>query len=267
METTPQSMGPVVVVTGAAGEGVGRGVCDALHETGTRLVLVDINHNRLQRASERYPKSLAVPADVRQGVDIAAVFKTAVEHFGRVDALVNSAGVGLAQKAHESSEADFDRLFDLNVRGLWLATRAFARHCIHRGGGGAVVNISSVHAQHTQSGYALYAATKSAVEGLTRGLSTELGPYDIRCNAVAPGAVLEERLAHTYGLPVNDPIAWILRHAQTQQVLSAPVAAIDVGRVVAFLASPASWAISGQTLTVDAGLSTLLYDRTQTGDA
>lgn len=257
---------PVVVVTGAGGHGVGRGVCDALAERGAQLVLNDVDPAGVEAAADRYPQAIAVASDLRAAEGIDSVLDAAIARYGRVDALVNNAGVGLALPAHLADEADFDRLFSLNVRGMWLASRAFARYRIAQGGGGAIVNVSSVHAQHTQNGYGIYAATKGAVEGLTRGMSVELGVHGIRCNAVAPGAVLDERFADRYGFE-GDPVEWIHRHAEEQQVIARPVGPADVGRVVAFLTSPEAWAVAGQTITVDAGLSTLLYDRIFTGDA
>lgn len=256
---------PVVVVTGAGGHGVGRGVCDALAAQGARLVLNDVDAPGLEAAAARYPQAIAVAADLRTPEGIDAILDAAIAHYGGADALVNNAGVGLSLPAHLADEADFDRLFSLNVRGMWLASRAFARHRIAHGGGGAIVNISSVHAQHTQNGYGIYAATKGAVEGLTRGMSVELGVHGIRCNAVAPGAVLDERFADRYGFE-GDAVGWIRRHAEEQQALARPVGPEDVGRVVAFLLSPDAWAIAGQVVTVDAGLTTLIYDRVFTGD-
>lgn len=257
---------PVVVVTGAGGHGVGSGVCDALAERGARIVLNDVDRDGVQAAAERYEDAIAVAADLRTAEGIDRVLDAAIAEFGVVDALVNNAGIGLSRPAHLAEEADFDRLFSLNVRGMWLASKAFAAHRIAQGGGGAIVNISSVHAQHTQNGYALYAASKGAVEGLTRGMSVELGPHGIRCNAVAPGAVLDERFADRYGVG-DDAVGWIRRHAAEQQVIARALGPADVGRVVAFLASDEAWAVAGQTITVDAGLSTLLYDRVFTGDA
>lgn len=256
----------VVIVTGAGGHGVGSGVCVALAERGARMVLNDIDDYAVRAAADRYPDAIAVSADLRTAEGVEQMLDAAIQRYGEVDALVNNAGVGLSLPAHLAEETDFDRLFSLNIRGLWLASRAFAQHRIEHGGGGAIVNVSSVHAQHTQSGYAIYAATKGAVEGLTRGMSTELGTHGIRCNAVAPGAVLDERFVDSYGLG-DDGIGWIRRHAAEQQVIDRTIGPADVGRVVNFLLSPDAWAITGQTITVDAGLSTLLYDRNFTGDA
>jgi NAD(P)-dependent dehydrogenase (short-subunit alcohol dehydrogenase family) len=257
---------PVVVVTGAGGHGVGSGVCTALAERGARLVLNDVHRDGVEEAAARYPDAIAVAADLRTAEGVDAVLDAGIAAFGEIDALVNNAGIGLSLPAHLAEEADFDRLFSLNVRGMWLASRAFATHRIAQGGGGAIVNISSVHGQHTQNGYAIYAATKGAVEGLTRGMSVELGVHGIRCNAVAPGAVLDERFADRYGF-AGDPVAAIRNHAAEQQAIERAVGPADVGRVVAFLTSPEAWAVAGQTVTVDAGLSTLLYDRIFTGDA
>ncbi|MGX1932862.1 SDR family NAD(P)-dependent oxidoreductase [Microbacterium resistens] len=261
-ETEPR----VVVVTGAGGYGVGSGVCEALAEQGARLVLNDIDPDGLRAAAMRHPDAATVVSDLCTPDGVDAVIDAGVTRFGRIDALVNNAGVGLALPAHLAGEADFDRLFSLNVRATWLASRAFARYRIAHGGGGAIVNVSSVHAQHTQNGYALYAATKGAVEGLTRGMAVELGPHGIRCNAVAPGAVLDERFADRYGF-AGDAVAHIRAHAVEQQAIPRPLGPDAVGWVAAFLTTPEAWGIAGQTITVDAGLSTLLYDRVFTGDA
>lgn len=258
--------GKVVIVTGAGGHGVGGGVCEAVLAAGALLIVNDKTPEAIEAAIARFPDAVAAPGDITVESDVRNIIRTAVERFGAVDALVNNAGVGLASPAHQATEADFDRIYSINVKGLWLMTRAFVEHRLANSGGGAIVNVSSVHASKTQNGYALYAGTKGAVEGLTRGFATELGAHAIRCNAVAPGAVLDERVADRYGINVPDPAAWIREHSATHQTLDRAVGPRDVGEVAAFLLSEDAWAISGQTITVDAGLTTLLYDRRTTGD-
>jgi NAD(P)-dependent dehydrogenase (short-subunit alcohol dehydrogenase family) len=253
--------GEVVLVTGAAGEGVGRGVCDALDAAGASLVLVDIEERALEEARRRYPGSIGIVGDVSDADAVARILEEAAAHHGALTGLVNSAGIGLNRLAHEASSTEFDRLFAVDVRGQWLMAAGFSRRLIEAGRPGAIVNISSVHARSTMSGYAIYAAAKAACEGLTRGLAVELGAHAIRCNAVAPGYVHADQNITLLSAIVEDPEAWVRRHTEVEQPLTSEIAPIDVGAAVAFLLSPASGSITGQTLAVDAGLQARLYSR------
>lgn len=256
----------VALVAGGAGKrGVASGLCAALTQAGYRLVIVDVDESGVADAVARFPGSHGIVADLTRDADVSGLVLEADAVFGRIDALVNNAGTGLDRCSHEAELADFDRLFALNVRALWALSVEYARYTIARRRSGAIVNISSVHGSKTQPGYAIYAATKAAVEGLTRGLAVELGPFGIRCTAVAPGAVLDVAHADEYALQTDDPLAWIDDHARFHQVIPRVLAPVDIGRVVAFLLSEAAWPITGQTVTTDAGLSLLLYDRHFTG--
>ena len=124
---------------------------------------------------------------------------------------------------------------------------------------GHIVNISSVHARETISGFAIYASAKSAVEGLTRGMSIELGNMGIRCNAVAPGYVDSEHNQKAVASWTDRPLDWLESQKNDYQSLQQMVSARDCGTVVVFLLSELSRSITGQTLTVDAGLTNLLY--------
>jgi NAD(P)-dependent dehydrogenase (short-subunit alcohol dehydrogenase family) len=255
-----------VLVTGAGGGAVGAGLCAALDRAGATLVLNDIDPDAVAAAAGRYHRAHGVAGDIANPAHVESIIDEAVERFGTVDTLVNNAGIGFGTPAHLASEEDFDRLYAVDVKGPWLMTRGFARHRIERGGGGSIVNISSIHAVRTQNGRSLYAGAKAAVEGLTRGFAIELGIHGIRCNFIAHGAVLDESRAHDYGVG-DDPVGWVREHTRTRQVIDRPVLPIDIGEVAAFLASDAAWAIAGQTITVDAGLGLLLYDRAFTHDA
>ncbi|MFZ4894994.1 SDR family NAD(P)-dependent oxidoreductase [Plantibacter sp. Mn2098] len=258
--------GKVVIVTGAGGYGVGGGVAEAVQAAGALLVVNDTTADALDAAAARFPDAVLAPGDITRADDVEAIVHAGIDRHGRVDGLVNNAGIGLRTPAHLATEAEFDHLYAIDVKGLWLMTRAFVTHRIAVGGGGAIVKVSSVHGTHTQNRFGLYAGAKGAVEGLTRGFAAELGMHGIRCNAVAPGAVFDERVADRYGFDAADPVEAIHEHSATQQVLNRAVEPRDIGEVAAFLLSDAAWAVAGQTVRVDAGLSMLLYDRRSSGD-
>jgi NAD(P)-dependent dehydrogenase (short-subunit alcohol dehydrogenase family) len=129
---------------------------------------------------------------------------------------------------------------------------------------GNIVNISSVHVNSTISKYALYAGCKSAVEGLTKGMSVELGPHNIRVNAVGPGYVHSDQNYALIGSWAKDPKQWVEDLKTDQQVLFFDIDPVDCGNVVAFLLSDLSRAVTGQTIYADNGSINLLYNRSFT---
>lgn len=256
--TTLQDM--TVLVTGAAGIGVGAGVCQAVHEAGGRVIVNDIDRSRAEAVVARYPGGVAAPGDVTEAGEVEAVFAAALDAAGRVDALVNNAGVGLAKFAADATEADFDRLHRLDMRGVWLVTRRYIRHRLDQGLPGAIVNVSSVHAEATMRRYAIYASAKAAVEGLTRGVAVEYGQHGIRCNAVAPGYVHAEQNYELIRAWTDDPEGWVRDHTTNHQAIPREIEPIDCGRAAVFLLSEAGRRITGQTLRVDAGMMCMLYN-------
>lgn len=258
-----EASGPVYLVTGAGGRGIGRGIADHLASRGARLVLNDIDAAGVDALRAAHPTAEVVRADITDPAAAESLIDAAYAAHDRLDGIVNNAGRGHSVRADLSAEADFDDLFALNLRAAWLLSRAYARRQrADARASGAIVNISSVHARSTQSGYALYAATKAGLEGLTRGMAIELGPFGIRCNAVAPGLVFDTR-------PPTEPwmAAWVDRHAARHQVLDRAMHPRDIGGVVGFLLSPDSWPIVGQTVVADAGLAVRLYDRETANEA
>lgn len=265
-----------ILVTGAAGNGVGAGVCRAITEAGGRLVVNALSAEETDRAVSVHGAVAGFTADVSVEAEVERMFSGIAHSVGRLDGVVNNAGVGLDRRLLDTTMAEYERLEAVDLRGVWLVSRAFARQAAdggesesggerggERGGatGGSIVNISSVHATATMSGYSLYAAFKAGVEGLTRGLAAELGGQRIRCNAVAPGYVHSEQNVELIAGWTDDPAGWVKAHTQLQQALPRELEPIDCGWAVAFFLSDMSRAITGQVLRVDAGLTTLLYDK------
>lgn len=247
------------LVTGGAGVGVGAGICEAISDCGGTLLLNDLDALKTKTAVKKYPNAHAIVGDISNAKDVERIFEEIKNEYGLVHGLVNNAGIGLHKNAHLADESEFDNLYNIDVKGVWLMARTFVRQLIKANEVGHIVNISSVHARETTAKYALYASAKAAVEGLTRGMSIELGEFGVRCNAVAPGYVDSEQSRDAVASWTDKPEAWIEGQKNDYQSLRHMISARDCGNAVVFLLSHMANSITGQTLTVDAGFTNLLY--------
>jgi len=256
--------GRAILVTGATGYGVGAGVCDAVHAAGGRLILNGLTRESLGPALDRYPGSVGVVADVSVPDDARRLVAEATDLCGPVTGLVNNAGIGLSLPFYEATPEDFDRVYGVDVRGVWLVTSAFTNALLGSGLAGSIVHVSSVHAYGTMPRYAIYASAKAAVDGMTRGMAVELGEHGIRCNAIAPGYVHAEQNIELLSTLTADPEGWVRDHTELEQVLPRLIEPVDCGWAVVFLLSELSRCVTGQTLVVDSGLTTSLYTKQRT---
>jgi 3-oxoacyl-[acyl-carrier protein] reductase len=238
----------VVLVTGG-GHGIGRAICEIFAQDGARVVIAD----RLASAAESVAnaireetavEALPVEVDVRDAASVEAAVQQVIDRFEQIDVLVNNAGIYPNSPVVEMSEAEWDAVFDTNVKGMFLVSRAVARRMIERGAGGRIVNISSGAANSGRVGAAHYCASKAAVDMFTRVLALELAPHDIVVNAVAPGLI-----------EVPD---WSLSDEYINALLTmTPMGRIgqpeDIARAVFYLASPEATFITGSVLSVDGG--------------
>jgi NAD(P)-dependent dehydrogenase (short-subunit alcohol dehydrogenase family) len=252
--------GKTILVTGAAGTGVGAGVCQAVVEAGGKLIVNALTEEEAEWAAERYDAYPAV-ADVANALRIEEMFARIAGEVGVPDGLVNNAGIGLSRYAHEATEAEFDALYAIDLRGVWLLSRRFAELLLKAKRPGSIVNISSVHAVATMRRYALYAGAKAGVEGLTRGLAVELGPHRIRCNAVAPGYVHSQQNIDLIRSWTDDPEGWVRMHTLNQQAIEQEITPIECGWATVFFLSDRSRSITGQVLRVDGGMTAMLYNK------
>ncbi len=253
--------GKNILVTGGAGTGVGGGVSEALQEQGANLIIIDIDSTKLQRAQKQYLNALCIHADVSKVVEVERMFQIAYNEVGTLHGLVNNAGVGLSKEAHEVTEAEYDRLMDVNLKAYWLCAKTFANYLIKHKSSGNIVNISSIHAHSTTARYAIYSSSKNAIIGLTMGMALDFGKYGIRVNSVAPGYVHAEQNFDLISTWTDDPKGWAEEYKRDHQVIDRFIEPIDVGRVVAFLLSDYSRAITGQQIYVDQGTTRLLFSR------
>lgn len=241
----------VCIVTGGGGPRIGNGICRALAAKGWEVVVADQDLAAAEAVVEelRSAGGVAVPKllDVTDVESVREVVAATAAEFGRIDALVNSAGVGLRGPGVEATAEEFDRLHAINYRGPWLCIKEVVPVMLANGGG-SIVNIGSVHAAGAAETFTLYAATKAALAALTRGTARDYGQHGIRCNIVHPGAVESRGNEHL-----------IEGFVATRQMLPTAVEAIDIGNAVAFLVSAEARAITGVELFVDGGTTAMLF--------
>ena len=256
--------GKKILVTGGGGVGVGGGVCQALDQHGATIILNEISMEKAEEAAGRYSKVIPVAADIGDAGQVVAMFDLINKVVGTVDGLVNNAGVGLSKAAHEATEQEFQKLYDIDIKGLWLVSKMFVNRLLEKGKPGSIVNISSVNALATMPRYAIYASAKAAVEGLTMGMAVELGIHNIRVNAIGPGLVQAEQNYDLVKTWTDDPEKWLREFPIDQQAIPQDILPIECGHVVAFLLSDLSSAVTGQTIYVDKGTTSLIFNRSAT---
>jgi len=256
--------GKNILVTGGAGDGLGHGICEAVDQSGGRVIVNDLTPEMAREAAHKYNNAIAIEGDISKSDDISRMFDRIKEECGMIHGVVNNAGIGLGKNAIDASESEVDRLYEVDVKGIWMVCRAFVKQLLAAGEDGNIVNISSIQSIATMHRMAIYAGLKSAVNGMTRGLAVELGQYNIRCNAIAPGLVYSEQTINMIGKWTPDPEKWIEDHKTDQQCLNFFTTARDCGNVAVFLLSDLSRSITGQTICVDNGTTSMLYNNEYT---
>ncbi|MCR3722254.1 MULTISPECIES: SDR family NAD(P)-dependent oxidoreductase [Prauserella salsuginis group] len=240
----------VAVVTGAS-SGLGAGFAVALAEAGADVVLAARRTGRLAETAERVRetgrRALTVATDVADATSVEAMAAAAVDEFGRIDVLINNAGVGTAVPALREDPEEFRRVVDVNLSGAYLAAQACAKRMES---GSSIVNIASVLGLiKSFAPQASYAASKAGVIGLTRDLSQQWsGRRGIRVNAIAPGYFVSEMTAE---IPEEKLLPFVRQTATLGRLGEQR----ELDTAVVFLASPASSYITGSTLAVDGGMS------------
>ena len=239
--------GKIALVTGSA-RGIGRAIAGRLSREGASVVVNYVNNaNSAQEVVRDIEAAdgaaIAIQADIAKLDDIQRLFDQTVEHFGRLDILVNNAGIRISKNLTDIQEAEFDRLFAINVKGPFFACQQAA----HRlSDGGRIINVSSAVTRMMLPGYSIYAASKGAVDQITRVLATELGGRRITVNAVSPGPVDTDLFRDGKSEEQIQQLAQMAALGRLGQVQ-------DIADAVAFLASDEARWITGQSIHVNGG--------------
>jgi 3-oxoacyl-[acyl-carrier protein] reductase len=238
----------IAVVTGA-GRGIGRAIALKLAAYGADIVAVDLKTEFVQETVEEARKlgrkAWAVAANVAEAASVEAAVEQILKEAGRVDILVNNAGITRDGLVMRMSEADWDAVLDINLKGTFLFTKAFSRSLLKQKSG-RIVNIASVIGLIGNAGQCNYAASKAGVICLTKSCAREFASRSITVNAIAPGFIQTA---------MTDKLSQEQKDAITKQIPLASLGqAEDVAEAVLFFASPAARYVTGQVLAVDGGM-------------
>jgi NAD(P)-dependent dehydrogenase (short-subunit alcohol dehydrogenase family) len=247
--------GKVAVVTGGA-RGIGEATVERALAEGARVGLLDIDEvagfTAVSRLDPKGKDLLFVRCDITIEADVEAAMARVMEHFGRLDVLVNNAGVNAYFDAREMTEDQWERVFAVDLKGAWLCIK-HALPAMLDAGSGSIVNIASIHARQTIAGMFPYASAKSGIVGMTRSLALDYGPRGIRVNAVCPGWT-RTHLVQEWFETQADP-AEAERKIGGVHPLRRIASPDEIARFIVFIASDEASFVTGADLYVDGGLS------------
>jgi 3-oxoacyl-[acyl-carrier protein] reductase len=240
--------GKVVVITAAAGTGIGSAVARRCLAEGAQVVISDHHERRLSAAcdamaGEHGGRVWAQPCDVTDEAQVGALIAGAVRQFGRIDVLVNNAGLGGTSSVLDMTDEQWLRVLDVSLNGTFRCTRAALRQMVEQGHGGAVVNNASVLGWRAQPGQAHYAAAKAGVMALTRCAAMDVAEYGIRVNAVAPSLAVHPFLAKVTSEE-------LLTELVGREAFGRAAEPWEVANVIVFLASDYSSYLTGEVISV-----------------
>lgn len=250
--------GKVAIVTGAA-MGIGQGIATVLAREGARVVVADVNAEEGARTTEALTRTggeaLFVRTDVGDEGQVRAMVDRSVERFGSLSILVNNAAVGVYTPVHETSLESWERCLRVNLTGPFLCSKYALPH-LKAAGGGAIVNIASVHAYQNVGGTAPYAASKGGLAALTRVMAIDYARDGIRVNAVCPGWVYTPLIQRIFR--ESGDFEGMKRTVEQRQLLGRLGTPEDIGYAVLYLVSQESAFVTGTSLFVDSGLTAQL---------
>jgi NAD(P)-dependent dehydrogenase (short-subunit alcohol dehydrogenase family) len=238
--------GKVAIVTGG-GRGIGRGITERFLEDGAIVVIAQRNS---PIGTPPNDSSVFIRTDLSRADDITALVAATVKRFGGLDVLVNNAGIMFEKTVEEMSEADWDRMMDVNLKAPFLLTRS-AVPDMRRRGGGSIINIGSIEGLASNPGHPAYSTSKAGIHGLTAAVAVDHGKDGIRCNAIAPGWINSD-LSEAYidGMPQS-------AHMRSALLALHPVGRLgeprDVANLASWLACDESTFVTGQVFVVDGG--------------
>ncbi|MBI4158141.1 MAG: SDR family oxidoreductase [Candidatus Yanofskybacteria bacterium] len=248
--------GKTAIVTGGA-MGIGLGIVRRLAEAGASVVIADVNeevgNKTVGELNENGWKTVFIKTDVSDEKQVKNAIDFALQTFGSIDILVNNAGIYPITPVMQMDPADFDKVISVNLRSVFLFTKAVSEVMIKQDMGGKIINITSVDALHPSSvGLAVYDASKHGLWGFTKNTALELAPYNIQVNAIAPGGIT------TPGTGAGQSITSEMELIQKKFLEKIPMKRMgnpdDIGKVALFLASDLSSYMTGSQIVVDGGV-------------
>ncbi|MGY4257729.1 NAD(P)-dependent dehydrogenase (short-subunit alcohol dehydrogenase family) [Bradyrhizobium sp. USDA 4516] len=245
----------VAVITGAA-RGIGRACAERLLIEGAKVVVADIDSARLSETAKSLGaggKILSVVTDVSKKEEVEALIASAVSKFGRIDIMVNNAGIAQVKPFLDISKVDFDRVLSVNLEGAFWGTQAAAKQMIAQGGGGVIINMSSINSGLANPNVATYAITKAGMNQVTGTAAVAFARNGIRVVGVGPGTIDTEMVRGDFVASATDS-AIIARTPMGRYGTASEIAS-----VVAFLASDDASYITGETIYPDGGRRVLNY--------
>jgi acetoin reductase-like protein len=251
--------GKVAIVTGGA-QGMGRAISLRYAQEGASVVVADMNIEGAQNVAgeigDAGGKAVAVAVDVRNQEQVQAMVEAAVAHFGGLDILVNNAGVGKIIPFLDTTEADWDFMFDINCKGLLWCSQAAARQMIAQGRGGKIINLASQAGRRGEALVLAYCASKACVISMNQSIALALAPHKINVNAIAPGIVdtpfwdeVDKQFAKLLNMEIGEPKRTFIQSIPLGRIEQPE----DVTGTAVFLASSDSDYITQQTFNVDGG--------------
>jgi len=240
-------VGKTVVITAAAGSGIGFAVAKRAAEEGANVLISDVHERRLDESAERMADAIGqrphtCVCDVTRETQVQILRDTALKTLGRIDVLINNAGLGGEASVVEMTDAQWSSVLDVSLTSVFRMSRAFLP-VMYAAGQGTVVNNASVLGWRAQAGQAHYAAAKAGVMAFTRCSALEAAPYNVRINAVAPSLAMHPFLARVMAQDELDRLA-------TQEAFGRPAEVWEVANVMLFLASDLSSYMTGEVLPV-----------------
>ena len=237
--------GLTTIVTGAS-SGIGEGIA-------ARFVAEGATVFAAARSEVTVDGAAWIPTDVTDAASVDTLLAAAVEATGRLDAIVNNAGVQVEKPIDETTDDEYDLVMDVNVRGVFNCCRAAVRQMATQDGGGSIINIGSIAGNLADHQMAVYNASKGAVHALTRAIATDNGRQGVRCNAISPGWIMTALADAAFDL-TDDPAA-----ARAAATAKHPVGRMgdpaDIAGLAVYLASAESGFVSGSCFTIDGGLT------------
>jgi 3-oxoacyl-[acyl-carrier protein] reductase len=242
--------GKVVVITAAAGTGIGSAAARRCLEEGAQVMISDQHERRLaatqaELAGAHGDAVAALPCDVTDEAQVQALIEGVVRHYGRLDVMINNAGLGGTSPILEMTDEQWLKVLDVTLNGTFRCTRAALRQLVAQGGGGAVVNNASVLGWRAQPGQAHYAAAKAGVMALTRCAALDVAAHGIRVNAVAPSLAIHPFLAKVTSEDLLTELA-------AREPFGRAAEPWEVANVMVFLASDYASYLTGEVISVSA---------------